>query len=128
MLKTVIFSDNCTLRGCVLVLGGFDGVHIGHRRLLARAKSQGVSVGVMTIVGAKGDVLFTLEERLSIFREAGADFVLPFDFADIREKSAAEFLQDLEDTFAPTAYVCGSDFRFGKVYLRRVFGHRTHPF
>jgi len=114
MLEIVAFYDNLDFRGCALVLGGFDGVHIGHRRLFARAKLQGVPVGVMTIVGAKGEALFTLDERLSIFREAGADFVVPFQFADICEKSAEDFLRELEDSFSPAYYVCGSDFRFGK--------------
>ena len=114
MLKTIRLNDNCSTTGCALVLGGFDGLHLGHSRLIARAKSQGVPVGIMTIVGVKGNVLFTLEERLEFFRAAGVDFVVPFEFADICEKSAEEFLGELEENFAPVAYVCGTDFRFGK--------------
>lgn len=97
-----------------MVLGGFDGLHLGHRRLLSRAKSQGVSVGVMTIVGGKGEALFTLEERLHTFETEGADFAVVFDFEAIRNQSAAEFLGSLEQEFAPVLYVCGEDFRFGK--------------
>ena len=114
MLKTIFLRDNCNTQGCVLVLGGFDGVHIGHRRLIAHAKEQGVSVGVMTIVGGKGAALFMLEERLHIFKNCGVDFVIPFEFSEIRDKSAEEFLGELEKEFSPTLYVCGCDFRFGK--------------
>ena len=114
MLKTILLSGQGNTSGCTLVLGGFDGLHLGHSRLIARAKEQGTSVGVMTIVGVKGNVLFTLEERIEIFRAAGVDFVVPFEFADICEKSAEEFLAELEEAFAPVSYVCGADFRFGK--------------
>lgn len=114
MLKTIRLNDKRKRRGCALVLGGFDGVHLGHRRLITRAKLSGAPVGVMTILGGKGDALFTLEERLSVFREMGVDFVIPFDFANICEKSAQEFLAQLEEEFSPACYVCGKDFRFGK--------------
>ena len=114
MLKTIKLNENCNVHGCALVLGGFDGMHLGHHRLIARAKEVGAPIGLMTIVGGKGDSLYTLEERLDIFRKAGVDFVVPFEFADICEKSAEEFLQGLEECFAPVAYVCGADFRFGK--------------
>lgn len=113
-MNVIILTDGCNTQGCALALGGFDGVHVGHRRLIARAKLQGVPVGVMTIVGAKGDVLFTLEERLQVFRTVGADFVVAFDFADIRDQSAEDFLRMLEEKFSPAQYVCGYDFRFGK--------------
>ena len=36
---------------CVLLLGGFDGLHAGHKKLLDRAKAYGLPVGVMTILG-----------------------------------------------------------------------------
>ena len=46
-----------------MLLGGFDGLHIGHRLLVARAKESGHPVGIMTIVGGKDRALFTFEER-----------------------------------------------------------------
>ena len=109
-----LFTENCKVKGCVLVLGGFDGLHVGHRRLMERAKKEGVPVGVMTIVGGKEGALFTLSERLHVFETEGADFAVAFNFEEIRDKSAKDFLNSLEKEFAPILYVCGQDFRFGK--------------
>ena len=97
-----------------MLLGGFDGLHLGHRQLLARAKESGVPVGVMTIVGAKGQKnLFTFTERERIFKESGADFVFELPFAEIKDLSADEFIRLLQREFSPTVLICGEDFRFG---------------
>lgn len=121
MFKTVALQQNmrgdvsCVdmVRGGVLLLGGFDGLHIGHRQLLARAKAYGLPVGVMTIVGGKEGSLFTLSERELIFKNAGVDFVFELPFAEIKELSPKQFIALLEEQFAPKAIVCGADFRFG---------------
>ena len=41
---------------CALVLGGFDGLHLGHRALLKEAKKTGLPIVITTILGAKGSV------------------------------------------------------------------------
>lgn len=114
MFKTVILSEKRNIRGCVMLLGGFDGLHVGHRLLLARAKEYGLTVGVMSIVGGKDDRLFDFSEREEIFELAGIDFAVEFSFDEIKELSPQEFVAILEGRFAPSVYVCGEDFRFGK--------------
>ena len=112
MFKTVAFTKR-NMRGSVLLLGGFDGLHIGHRQLLARAKTYGLPVGVMTIVGGKEGSLFTLAEREWIFKNAGVDFVFELPFEEIKELLPKQFVSLLEEQFSPKAIVCGEDFRFG---------------
>ena len=102
------------MRGGVILLGGFDGLHIGHRLLLERAKEYGLPIGVMTIAGGKGDSVFTLRERESIYRRAGVDFAIELPFAEIKELSPQAFVALVEEQFSPKAFVCGEDFRFGK--------------
>lgn len=100
--------------GCVMLLGGFDGLHAGHKKLVARARSYGLPVGAMTIVGGKtGNSLFTTTERRVLFKNAGVDFLFELPFAEIRTLSFVEFAKLLEEKFAPKAFVCGDDFRFG---------------
>ena len=95
-------------------MGGFDGLHVGHRKLLSYAKDSGLSVGLMTIVGGKEkDSLFTFTGREEIFKKAGADFVFELPFAEIKDLSPQAFLELLEKEFSPKLFVCGSDFRFG---------------
>ncbi len=116
MLKTVRLGgqSNTASNNTALLLGGFDGLHVGHRRLLQTAKDSGLSVGLMTIVGAKREnSLFTLAERENIFREAGADFVFELEFSRIKDLSPEEFLDRLVQEFSPKLFVCGEDFRFG---------------
>ena len=97
-----------------MLLGGFDGLHLGHRRLLSYAKQSGLPVGLMTIVGGKAqENIFTFAEREIIFRQSGADFIFELPFCEIKDLSAEEFLQMLTAEFSPQLFVCGEDFRFG---------------
>ena len=113
-MKTVNLTGVDSSQGGILLLGGFDGMHVGHCRLLERAKEFGAPVGAMTIVGGKGEGLFTVKERELFFASLGIDFMLEFPFEDIRNLSAKEFLELLKRECSPRAYVCGDDFRFGK--------------
>ena len=115
MLKTVRLTEQLNnAKGVAMLLGGFDGLHLGHRRLLFHAKESGLSVGLMTIVGCKEEnSLFTFAEREEIFRLAGADFVFELPFDEIKDLSPKAFLGLLEKEFSPKLFVCGEDFRFG---------------
>ncbi len=114
MLNTVYFNEKLTKTSpCVLLLGGFDGAHLGHCALISRAKSSGLPVGIMTIVGGKGQAIFTLRERREIFRELGVDFVFELSFEKIRKLSPQEFSNLLISEFCVKAFYCGNDFRYG---------------
>ena len=68
MLKTVWFTKKDISQGSAMLLGGFDGLHLGHRRLLSYAKQSGLPVGLMTIVGGKAqESIFTLSSTLIVF-------------------------------------------------------------
>lgn len=96
-----------------MLLGGFDGLHVGHRRLLSYAKQSGLPVGVMTIIGGKQGNLFTFEERERIFSQNGVDFVFELPFDEIKDLSPTQFIELLCEKFNPKLFVCGEDFRFG---------------
>lgn len=101
--------------GTAILLGGFDGLHKGHRLLLEKAKTSGLPIGIMTISGGKEEKnLFTMQEREHIFQKAGVDFVFELPFAEIKSLSAEEFLSLLINEFHPKLFVCGEDFRFGR--------------
>ena len=98
-----------------MLLGGFDGLHLGHKKLLERAKQFGLPIGIMTISGGKGENnLFTERERERIFRENGIDFIFVLPFAEIKDMSPEQFIGLLQAEFFVKAFVCGDDFRFGK--------------
>ena len=115
MLKTVWLTEKQDLsNGCAMLLGGFDGLHVGHRQLLSCAKESGLPVGIMTIVGGKDEKgIFTFQEREDIFKNAGVDFVFELPFSEIKELPPLDFLKLLQRSFSPQLFVCGEDFRFG---------------
>lgn len=113
-MKKIPLSKLQSTKGCVVLLGGFDGLHIGHRRLLSRAKTLDLAVGIMTIGGGKlSQSLFTFSERERIFSSLGIDFVLELPFQEIKDLSPESFIQFLEKSCDVKAFVCGEDFRFG---------------
>lgn len=100
---------------CALVLGGFDGLHIGHRTLLNAAQATGLPVALTSILGGKGGTLFTKEERTYIFEQAGIDCVIYLSFTEEFKNTPAEkFLDELFAHIEAKEIFCGSDYRFGK--------------
>ena len=98
-----------------LVLGGFDGLHLGHRALLAAAKEQGLPVALTTMFGGKGKELFTKEERHFLFEQAGISYLLELNLTEeVMSLSAEEFLDSLFALVPVGNILCGEDFRFGK--------------
>ncbi len=113
MLTLLKYGERCPMP-VVLVLGGFDGLHRGHRALLAEAKRAGLPVAVTALTG-RGKVLFTLPEREFLFERAGVSVCCELPFTEeFRNTPPEEFLKALFSGFEAKAVLCGADFRFGK--------------
>lgn len=112
----------------VVVVGNFDGVHLGHRHVLARAREiadeRGRSVVAVTFDPHPMAVLrpehaptslTTLAVRADLLADAGADCVLalPFD-REVAAWTPEEFVERvLVDALHAGAVVVGANFRFG---------------
>ncbi len=117
------------LPGSVVAVGVFDGVHRGHRVVLARAGEHARRLAVPLVVltfdphpltvlrpDAAPPALTTLEHRLALFEQAAADaaYVMRFD-SSRSQQSAEDFVTDtLVRTLHACAVVVGEDFRFGR--------------
>jgi riboflavin kinase/FMN adenylyltransferase len=111
-------------RGTVIALGNFDGVHLGHRALLARARERADELGTAVVAvsffpPAKvlfGDARFLTSEteKAALLTEAGATevVVIPFDHAFAA--TSAEAFADAVAAAGPAVVVVGEDFRFGR--------------
>lgn len=108
----------------IIAIGSFDGVHLGHRALLARALALGreralpllvYTFDPPTKVFTRGvPVLSTLSEKAELLAASGAEIVLavPFDAA-FAARSKEAFLNELAQ-LDPAVLVVGVDFRFGR--------------
>ena len=113
MLKFVYGEEYRT--PCTLILGGFDGLHLGHRALLGRAEKYGDAVCITTMPGGKGKALFTLAEREFLFARAGVDAVCEIPLTEaVRQTSAEDFSGTLFSKLSARRVLCGEDFRFGR--------------
>ena len=116
------------LRGAVLVLGNFDGVHRGHAELARVAREMagpGGKVAALTFEPHPRSVfkpeepvfrLTTPQIKMELLGEAGLPltFVLPFD-RETAAISAEAFVDDLLlGKLGAVGMVCGYDFHFGK--------------
>jgi riboflavin kinase/FMN adenylyltransferase len=128
-----------------LTIGNFDGVHVGHQKILRgvieRARAMDAVSAVLTFFPHPARVLRpdvapglleTLPQRLAEFAALGIDatLVLRFD-TELARASAEEFAQKfLVETLRARAVLVGENFRFGHkqagdVQLLEEFGRKN---
>lgn len=115
--KPIFFPE-----GCVAALGTFDGVHEGHRQVLAAAGQAGFPVVVVTSAQNPQSVLgrqvkhriFSSDRCDALFESLGVAAVIRFNFADIQPLSPTEYLDGLVTGMNAKGFACGFNFRFGK--------------
>lgn len=110
----------------VLALGMFDGMHIGHKKLIETAvrlaKKDGLEAAVFTfsdhpqkLFGSKVARLCSNEERLAIMRKLGAKRIEQVEFTrEIASLSPERFLDMLAEKMDPHTIVAGFNYTFGK--------------
>lgn len=117
-------------KNAIVTQGTFDGVHVGHKQILANivqlAKEQNGQSIIVTFHPHPRQVLFkdenniklltTLEEKIDLFTEIGLDYLIILPFNEILSKmSAANFVRDiLVEKIGVKTMVVGHDHRFGK--------------
>lgn len=117
------------LKSPVVALGTFDGVHVGHRQVLARAGKEAEKLGAHSAVitfdphpqeviapkrGLK--LLTTLKEREALFCSLGIDAVIVFRFRpQLRRLTSREFIERyLVGKLGVRGVVVGYDYAFGR--------------
>jgi len=119
----------------VLTLGNFDGVHLGHRKILQRVVQRARQVEGEAVVATfyphparilRPDrapmPLISLQDRIAALEEAGAEglWVIPFD-EEVAAQEAEDFIRDwLVGRVGVQGVILGPDARFGK-------GRRGNP-
>lgn len=117
------------LAGGVVALGNFDGFHLGHQAVVARAVERARAEGRPALVATfdphpvrffRPDTapfrLSTLDQRERLFAAAGAGAMVVFSFdAAFAALTAEQFVTErLVDRLRVAGVVTGEDFTFGK--------------
>ena len=124
---TAEYTETYPQQPLFAALGVFDGVHRGHRAVIARVESEaaarGLSSAVITFRAHPQQVLrpqvpFRMltspEERETLLRQTGIDRVIFLDFTrEMSLLSAFDFLQILSSHYRVKGLIIGYDHRFG---------------
>jgi len=127
-MSTATESGSLSRECSVVTVGTYDGVHLGHRRLIDETKRSARERGCKSVVvtfavhpskvlrpDAPVPLLCTLEEKIALLKETGIDEVVVLDFdSDRAHESAEDFvIRDLVGRLFVAEVVVGSNFRFG---------------
>ncbi len=100
-----------------IALGNFDGLHLGHIKVIENAKTSGDSFGALlfnTHSDSTVKEITTFEEKLEILEKIGVDFVAMVEFDEnFKSKTCREFCMYL-DELGVKAVSVGYDYRCGK--------------
>ena len=113
----------------VITIGTFDGVHIGHRKILERlinsAKTYGLKATVLTffphprmVLQNDADIklLNTVDEKKDIMEQIGLDYLIIHPFTKAFSRlTATDFVRDiLVNELKAKKIIIGYDHRFGR--------------
>jgi riboflavin kinase/FMN adenylyltransferase len=124
-LSDIIIPGN---QRTVLTIGAYDGVHRGHRHIIANVQKSAAhhraSSALITFhprpkavfaPHLKSDYLTTLDEKIHVFGTLGLNIVavLPFTL-EFAQTPAQTFIEQVVEALRPIEIWAGADFRFGK--------------
>jgi riboflavin kinase/FMN adenylyltransferase len=117
-------------RNAVITIGTFDGVHMGHRQVIDKLKSEAAAIGgesviitfhphprkvvSSTILGIR--LINTLDEKLVLLEQLGIDHTVVVPFTDaFANQPAEDYISNfLVQRFHPHTIIIGYDHRFGR--------------
>jgi riboflavin kinase/FMN adenylyltransferase len=114
----------------VLTIGTFDGVHLGHRKIITRLHELALSLNGESVIftfdphprkvvapnESSLRILTTLEEKIELFEQSGIDHLIIYPFTtEFAQLSYERFVEEILVGQIHTKYlVVGYDHKFGK--------------
>jgi riboflavin kinase/FMN adenylyltransferase len=129
-MEVVIGPEHCVApaRGSAVTIGAYDGVHVGHRHLIASLSSMAAERGLDTVVVTfdrhpatvvrpeSAPLLLTdLDQKIELLAATGVDRTVVVPFDEVRANETAEdFVTEvLVQALGAKLVVVGEDFHFG---------------
>lgn len=115
-------------RRCVVTIGAYDGVHLGHRTVIGQVRARATELGAASVVvtfdrhpasvvrpESAPKLLTDAEQKLELLASTGVDatLVVPFDSNQSTEAPADFVRRVLVDALAVRGVIVGEDFHFG---------------
>ena len=117
-------------RNAIITIGTFDGVHLGHRQVIDKLKTEAKAANGETVIitfhphprkvvssailGIR--LINILDEKIELLRQLNIDHLVVVPFTDaFANQPAADYLKNfLIDKFRPHTIIIGYDHRFGR--------------
>jgi len=119
-----------SIKNAVITIGTFDGVHLGHRKIIDQLKKEAAAITGETVIVTFYPhprkvvhkeqepllLLTTLSEKLHLLETCGVDHVVvvPFNEAFANQTAAAYVEDFLVGKLHPKVVIIGYDHKFGK--------------
>lgn len=110
----------------IICIGNFDGIHIVHNQIISNvvntAKEKSCKSMVITF---KQHPLYTinptnapkllmnLKEKINIIENMGVDYLVLYDFLEVKNISHYRFVEYLVENYNMKKIICGFNFKFG---------------
>ncbi len=137
-----INTSSKKLDGCVLTIGNFDGVHLGHKYILEQTMSKAKLLGALPAAMTfephpykffnpheMSYLLLPFEEKYELIKKIGVETIIVAEFTrDFAKMSPHEYARRiLKELINPSTIVVGNNFTFGRmasgdVSLLKSFG------
>lgn len=127
MIETEFCADFFKTTPCVITIGVFDGLHLGHIKVLKACREVAEKLNAKSVVITfnvnpkmslglknKSDAIISDTERDNLLNDLALDYHCVIDFSSFMSKlSGEEFMALLCTSYDVKAMVVGEDFRCG---------------
>ena len=122
------FTNLVPGKGTLLTIGVFDGVHLGHRRLIAELTGQANKMGLISgaitfkqhplgILSSSSSPPFitSLSQKIKLLKDEGIDIIVPLSFnVEVAQTGASQFVNLLKQRLNMCGLVLGPDATLGR--------------
>lgn len=116
--------EHTNLSKSVIILGFFDGIHCGHRKVIGSAVKYANENNLKTILltltespakyfGKSVNYIYERNYNYKIIKQLGVDEIKEFNFSDLVNISAADYLKSIASEYSPAAIFTGFNYSFG---------------